>query len=71
MPGAAGTTVYGTGRSMRKRPATPGRPETIEERAEMVTEQRSGGHVAGSGDGAAACAIWITPAPGESDFLPL
>jgi NAD(P)-dependent dehydrogenase (short-subunit alcohol dehydrogenase family) len=39
--GEAGATVYCTGRSSRKgsrgRPATPGRPETIEETAEMVT----------------------------------
>ncbi|WP_419933965.1 SDR family oxidoreductase [Candidatus Palauibacter sp.] len=36
MLGAAGTTVYCTGRSVRGRPATPGRPETLEETAEMV-----------------------------------
>ncbi len=39
--GAAGATVYCTGRSSRKqtrgRAATPGRPETIEETAELVT----------------------------------
>ncbi len=35
--GAAGATVYVTGRSVRGRPATAGRPETIEETAEMVT----------------------------------
>ena len=35
--GEAGATVYCTGRSSRGRPATPGRPETIEETAEMVT----------------------------------
>ena len=35
--GAAGATVYCTGRSSRGRPATPGRPETIEETAELVT----------------------------------
>jgi NAD(P)-dependent dehydrogenase (short-subunit alcohol dehydrogenase family) len=35
--GEAGATVYCTGRSTRKRGATPGRPETIEETAEMVT----------------------------------
>lgn len=35
--GEAGATVYCTGRSSRKRPATPGRPETIEETAELVT----------------------------------
>ena len=37
MLGAAGATVYCTGRSVRGRPATPGRPETIEETAELVT----------------------------------
>ena len=39
--GEAGATVYCTGRSSRKRPRgrapTPGRPETIEETAELVT----------------------------------
>ena len=35
--GQAGATVYCTGRSVRGAPATPGRPETIEETAEMVT----------------------------------
>src|ERR1700676_5807887 len=37
--GEAGATVYCTGRSSRKRTrsATPGRPETIEETAELVT----------------------------------
>lgn len=35
--GEAGSTVYCTGRSSRGRPATPGRPETIEETAELVT----------------------------------
>ncbi len=34
--GEAGATVYCTGRSTRKRTATPGRPETIEETAELV-----------------------------------
>ena len=37
MLGAAGATVYCTGRSVRGRPATLGRPETIEETAELVT----------------------------------
>src|SRR3984957_14170683 len=40
--GEAGATVYCTGRSTRKKGATPGRPETIEETAEMVTA--AGGH---------------------------
>jgi NAD(P)-dependent dehydrogenase (short-subunit alcohol dehydrogenase family) len=35
--GEAGATVYCTGRSSRKRRLTPGRPETIEETAELVT----------------------------------
>ena len=35
--GEAGATVYCSGRSTRERGATPGRPETIEETAEMVT----------------------------------
>jgi len=35
--GEAGATVYCTGRSSRGHPATPGRPETIEETAELVT----------------------------------
>jgi NAD(P)-dependent dehydrogenase (short-subunit alcohol dehydrogenase family) len=35
--GEAGATVYCTGRSARGHGATPGRPETIEESAEMVT----------------------------------
>lgn len=39
MLGAAGATVYCTGRSVRGRPATPGRPETVEETAEMVTAE--------------------------------
>ncbi|MFP4438443.1 MAG: SDR family oxidoreductase [Chloroflexaceae bacterium] len=37
MLGAAGVTVYCTGRSVRGKPATGNRPETIEETAEMVT----------------------------------
>jgi NAD(P)-dependent dehydrogenase (short-subunit alcohol dehydrogenase family) len=40
--GEAGATVYCTGRSTRKRGATPGRPETIEETAALVTA--AGGH---------------------------
>lgn len=36
MLGAAGATVYCTGRSVRGRSATPGRPETLEETAELV-----------------------------------
>jgi NAD(P)-dependent dehydrogenase (short-subunit alcohol dehydrogenase family) len=35
--GEAGATVYCTGRSSRGQLATPGRPETIEETAELVT----------------------------------
>lgn len=37
MLGKAGATVYCTGRSIRGKPATGNRPETIEETAEMVT----------------------------------
>lgn len=37
MLGEAGATVYCTGRSVRGRPASGDRPETIEETAEMVT----------------------------------
>lgn len=40
--GEAGATVYCTGRSTSGRPATPGRPETIDETAELVTAR--GGH---------------------------
>jgi NAD(P)-dependent dehydrogenase (short-subunit alcohol dehydrogenase family) len=40
--GAAGATVYVTGRSSRESPGTLRRPETIEETAELVTE--AGGH---------------------------
>src|SRR5215510_8458180 len=37
MLGEAGATVYCTGRSVRGRPSTPGRPETIDDTARMVT----------------------------------
>jgi NAD(P)-dependent dehydrogenase (short-subunit alcohol dehydrogenase family) len=37
MLGEAGASVYCTGRSVRGRPATGNRPETIEETAEMIT----------------------------------
>ncbi len=39
MLGEAGATVYCTGRSVRGNPATPGRPETLEETAEMVSAE--------------------------------
>jgi NAD(P)-dependent dehydrogenase (short-subunit alcohol dehydrogenase family) len=39
MLGEAGATVYCTGRSVRGKPATGNRPETIEETAEMVAAQ--------------------------------
>ncbi len=39
MLGAAGATVYCTGRSVRGNPATAGRSETIEETAELVTAE--------------------------------
>ncbi|GAA3210465.1 SDR family oxidoreductase [Dactylosporangium siamense] len=35
--GAAGATVYATGRTTRQQPSEMGRPETIEETAELVT----------------------------------
>src|SRR5881398_2650558 len=35
--GEAGATVYCTGRSIRGRPSPYGRPETIEETAELIT----------------------------------
>ena len=35
--GEAGVTVYCTGRSVRGKPSPYGRPETIEETAQMVT----------------------------------
>jgi NAD(P)-dependent dehydrogenase (short-subunit alcohol dehydrogenase family) len=43
--GAAGATVYVTGRSTKGHPATPGRPETIEETVALI-EQRGGRGVA-------------------------
>jgi NAD(P)-dependent dehydrogenase (short-subunit alcohol dehydrogenase family) len=39
MLGAAGATVYGTGRSIRGNPSDIGRKETIEETAELVSKQ--------------------------------
>src|SRR5688572_9184967 len=36
--GAAGATVYGTGRTTRTQPSEYERPETIEDTAELVTE---------------------------------
>ena len=36
--GEAGATVYCTGRSVRGKPSPYGRPETIEETAELVTD---------------------------------
>lgn len=43
MLGEAGATVYCTGRSVRGKPATSNRPETIEETAEMVTARGGNG----------------------------
>lgn len=43
MLGAAGATVYGTGRSVRGAPSDIGRKETIEETAELVTGQGGNG----------------------------
>jgi NAD(P)-dependent dehydrogenase (short-subunit alcohol dehydrogenase family) len=45
---AAGAKVYCTGRSVRGAPATPGRPETIEETAELI-----------AADGGAAVAVRV------------
>ena len=45
--GEAGATVYCTGRSVRGKPATQGRPETIEETAEMVSGYGGQGSRAG------------------------
>ena len=45
---AAGAKVYCTGRSTRGNPATPGRPETIEETAELI-----------AGDGGEAVAVRV------------
>jgi len=42
--GLAGATVYATGRSVRGRPATPGRPETIEETAELIRSHGGQAH---------------------------
>ncbi len=41
--GEAGATVYSTGRSVRGKPATGNRPETMEETAEMVTARGGNG----------------------------
>ncbi|MCA9741695.1 MAG: SDR family NAD(P)-dependent oxidoreductase [Deferribacteres bacterium] len=46
MLGAAGATVYCTGRSVRGKPASGQRPETIEETAEHVTERGGVGYFA-------------------------
>src|SRR6266480_3172132 len=43
MLGEAGATVYCTGRSVRGKPSTKGRPETIEETAKMVTARGGAG----------------------------
>jgi NAD(P)-dependent dehydrogenase (short-subunit alcohol dehydrogenase family) len=43
MLGEAGATVYCTGRSIRGRPASGSRPETIEETAELVTGRGGNG----------------------------
>ncbi len=47
MLGEAGATVYCTGRSVRGRPASGSRPETIDETAELVTARRCGYPCAG------------------------
>ena len=43
MLGAAGATVYCTGRSVQNRPATPGRPETLDETAALVSAEGGSG----------------------------
>jgi NAD(P)-dependent dehydrogenase (short-subunit alcohol dehydrogenase family) len=43
MLGEAGATVYCTGRSTAGKPATPGRPETIDETADLVTARGGNG----------------------------
>lgn len=52
--GAAGATVYATGRTTRERRSEVGRPETIEETAELVT--------AAGGEGIAVAADHLDPA---------
>ena len=47
--GAAGATVYCTGRSTRAQPSEINRPETIEETAELVTEASSESGAGGRG----------------------
>ncbi len=42
--GAAGATVYGTGRSTRSQRSSMNRPETVEETAELVTAAGGDGH---------------------------
>jgi NAD(P)-dependent dehydrogenase (short-subunit alcohol dehydrogenase family) len=43
MLGEAGATVYCSGRSTAGKPATPGRPETIDETADLVTSRGGNG----------------------------
>jgi len=59
MLGEAGATVYCSGRSTRGNPATPGRPETIEETAERVTAAGGRGIAVRTdhADEAAVCAL--------------
>jgi len=47
----AGATIYVTGRSTRGKPAMKGRPETIEETAEMVNERGGRGSTYNMGTG--------------------
>ncbi|MDQ0563268.1 NAD(P)-dependent dehydrogenase (short-subunit alcohol dehydrogenase family) [Rhizobium mesoamericanum] len=56
--GAAGATVYVTGRTTRAKQSEYGRPETIEETAEMVT--------AAGGEGIAVCVDHTVPAEVEA-----
>src|SRR5690606_26630441 len=60
MLGEAGATVYCTGRSVRGRPASGNRPETIDETAEMVTSY--------GGEGIAVQVDHLVPAQVEALF---
>jgi NAD(P)-dependent dehydrogenase (short-subunit alcohol dehydrogenase family) len=70
---AAGAKVWGTGRSVRGAPATPGRPETIEETAELI-EAAGGAAIAARVDHTveaevAALAARIKAEDGRLDIL--
>ena len=68
--GEAGATVYCTGRSVRGKPATKGRSETIEETAELVTERGGVGiHVQTDHTDAAQVGALFERIRGEQDGL--